>query len=586
MSEYILKDDIQDKISAFDSPIKSLRDLSEDEKNLIGDIRAGMKRKYKLFFWPMKGEIALQANNEKYSELINRYEVFRRRYLYKNIKKPTCAVLEEQNLSFSIHDLRKEPLERQKECINNIASAESREIFNPEVSAPLKIRVLIISEDRIVVLMKVYTYVNLPMSPFDIRRFIFFNLRIDMYSDLDVDENRTERSNQEIINKCFEYWRNRLKDVDKPVVIPLSNNNVEEEFEFYTIRKSLEPDLYNKILKYKDKTGYSLEQIFIYEYGHLFGEASGTRTPLFAVRAVDSYMQMMPCVVNLNASEKEAYENIKEQSEQFYKYDQCSFDEAMNAAGINISKYFNVMLEFLGNSFSDDKYANALQNINESSASAVSPKLEIMITYSDSDLSIRYSYDSVAVSENLIDMIQESLESAIKERISSKEKFSWKTYIEDYKNREEQLSKLAIAQKALHIKNADFLKTDEQEDLMKLATGGIYGNYVSEDVVLEAGQINSFGILISGHLEERQMDFEGKLKTISIYKTGYILGLESVSGISKCPFEYVAADDVKILWLNLNELQVIIQNNPSSYEALMKRAVLEAHRIKRLWTLD
>lgn len=589
MHEHVLNKpyDINEKILSYDVPIKSRRDLSEDEKNLIGDIRAGIKKKYKLFCWPMKGQLALQANNDKYEELFRRYEVFRRRYIYRSLKKPTCLVLEPSNTNFSILDLRKESLEKQKECVRNIASAESRETYNPEENAPLKIRVIIISDDRIVVLMKAYMHVNLPMSPFDMRRFVFFNMRIDSDSDFAIDEEKIENVNREVENRCHEYWRNVLKDIETPVIIPFASEENDEESAFYTIRKKLDKETVNKLNEYKMRKKASTECVLLYEFGQLFGEASGTKTPLFAIRIRGSFMHMMPCIVNIGTSSKEAYEDIVSQKEKYFKFDQCNFDETMITAGIDISQYFKVVLEFSDENNLDNKVTDLLKSINSGGVSEVSPRLEILVSFTDEEVIVGYTYDSAVVSEHLIEMIHESLLKSLEERFTAKEAFSWKAYIEDVKSREEQIEKLIITQKARYIKDAGFIASDDPEDYLALSTSATYGNYVVEDQALEAGQsLKNLGILLSGHIEERQADLEGILKTVSVYKAGYILGLESIAGINRSPFEYVAADDAKVLWLNSEELIEIMRKHPLSYEELMKRSILENQRLKKLWVLE
>lgn len=586
-NETVKKDATQEKLLSFDVPIESRRDLTETEKNLIGDIRAGMKKKYKLFCWPMVGQVALQANNDKYSEFINRYEIFRRRYIYRSVKRPECVILKKERSSFSILDLRKETLEKQKECVKNIAAAEARDVFNPEENSPLKIRVLVMAEDRIVVLMKVYMHLDLPITPFDIRRLIFFNMRMDSEADFSINEEQIENANQEVVNRCHSYFKNLLKIVNKPVVIPFMNNNSEKKSIFYTIRRGLEKDLLRSLIQYMDEKNCTIEQIFMHEYGQLFSESSATKTPLFAIKMVGSFMQLMPCVVNVDLAVKDSYDDIHNQMVNYANHSQCNFDEAMTIAGINVSEYFDVTFEFINENDAENRVADILKSINCGGVSEVSPKLEIAISHSMTDIVISYSYDSSMLSDYMVDAIHDSFIKALWERINSREQFSWKKYIEDSKSREEQIAKLTIAQKSLYIKEADFLKSDDPEDFIRLSTKGTYGNYVVEDVVYEPNELlNNLGILVSGHIEERQMDYDGVLKTVSLYKAGYILGLESILGINKCPFEYVAASDAKVLWLDSSDLKSIMQKYPSSYEALMKKAILEIQRLKKLWVLN
>lgn len=578
---------VNDRLAEYGAKVEKDRFLTDDERKTLEDIRGGYKRKYKLFYWAMSGQVALKLNIERYNQLISRHEMFRRYFLYKGLDYPVSIVVRYEKTVFPIMDLRTETPENQKSIIRNIASADARDVYNPEVDPLIKFRVLVLSDMKILVLMKAYMNMGLPLSPFDIRRLVFFNMKMDSASDVEISEKEIENINSEIETKCINYWRSELQDVNRPTRVPFEKNDGLEAADLYTIQNDFDEKLSNGIISYAQKHEGSVEHVLLKQFGHIFGEYSGTKRPLFAVRCNKSYRHVFPCKVNTELDIYEFIKDITRQEEGYISHCQCLFDKVMYEIGLPTKEYFDVAINFVNEDEMEDNEPRSFEIVNAWDDTDISPLLEITVAYSTDSISVRYVYDSGKVPENAISIIHESLVKLLEEDITNTKSFDWRNYIEECKNDEEKIEKLVIAQKALYIKQGDFIYLDDPDEIIRLSKSGMYGNYIVEDVISESGEIlPNVGIIVSGHVEERMTDLDGYLKTVSVYKTGYILGMECLTNITDNQFSYVAADNVKILWLPVDLVKSAIEGNDKSYKSLLTKALNDTNRLKRLWVLD
>lgn len=566
---------------------RSIRKLSLDELKIIDEIKSGFSRKYRLFGWVMSGQIAVKSYNERFNQLLSRHEMLRRRYLYKDIDEPMSVVAKYKNETIPVMDLSNEPSENQQKIIKNIASAEMRGLYNPEEDALIKIRIIIISDNKVLVLMKSYMNMGLPISPFDIRRLIFFNLKIDSSSELEINEAKIDKNNEDLEKKCLSYWRNELTGIKSPVKIPFEKKERGSRSEIYTIQHDIDSELVEKINLHAMKYEGTPEHVLLKQFGRIFGEYIGANNILLPIRTKNSYMPIFPCRVNTELELKESIQDINRQAVGYSQNCQCSFIKIMSSLSFSPRVYFDVAFEFIDDNEESERTSRDSDEFYDSKGEDISPRLDIVITYSDKEINIKYMYDSSWLEEKTINFLHESLIKLLDEEINKVDEFSWKKYIEECKSDEEKMQKLVVAQKALHIKQGDFIYTDDPDEVIDLSTNSIYGNYIVEDIICDAGKTSKYvGILIDGHIEERMTDPDGYLKTVSVYKAGYVLGMECLIDAPGVPFEYVAADNVKILWLPGELVKKAISGNNKSYESLLKKALKETNRLKKLWVLD
>lgn len=577
----------EDVIYNLGDSITSSRLLTTEECKTLSDIKSGLKRKYKMFCWALNGPAGLSTNIERYNEFFSRHDTLRRRYIYTNIDRPISVVYPHEKMVFPIMDIRKESVEKQIALIENIASAEARELYNPQEDPIVKVRAFIVSDSQIVVLMKVYMHFGLPMSPFDMRRLIFYDYKIDSNSPFTLDEERIENANLELERKSFSYFRDVLENIGNPVKIPFSKQEDIDYSELYTVNCEIEGDIYKKLFEFTKSHNTYLETVFLRIFGVLFGEYSGTKRPLFAVRRSNTYMQIMPLIVDIDMDLKDCFSDIKNQDEGFLKHSNLSFENVMNGCGIETREYFDVVFNFQKENDENIKVSKILESISRSEINNFAPKLEITVSFSMSKVNITYTYASGSIEENMINMLQESLEKLMREYVFDTKTFSWKNYIEECKSQEEKIQKLFLAQKALYIKNGDFIRVEDPDKIITLAEKSNIGNYIVEDSIYETGKkISNLGVLVSGHVEERYINPDGLVKTVSVYKPGYVLLMEGLTNKEKSAFSYVAADDVKIIWIPCDILKEAINGDSQTYEAIICKAIEDTTRVKKLWVLD
>lgn len=579
----------EDKITDLGIEIeqRNIRKLSLDESKILDEIKSGFSRKYRLFGWVMSGKVEIKAYNERFNQLLSRHEMLRRRYLYKDIDVPMSVVTKYKNETIPAMDISNEPSENQQKIIKNIASAEMRGLYNPEEDPLIKIRIIIISDTKVMVLMKAYMNMGLPISPFDIRRLIFFNLKIDSSTELEINEANIEKNNEELEKNCLGYWRNELIDVKRPVKIPFEKKERGSRSEIFTIQRDFDSELVEKITSYAKKNEGTAEHVLLKQFGCILGEYSGTNNPMLAVRSNNKYMPIFPCRINTTLDIKDSIQDINRQAVGYSKHCQCSFIKIMSSISLSPRVYFDVAFEFINENEQNERDSKYLDDFYDAKDENISPRLEIVITYSEKEINLKYMYDSSWLEEKTINFLHDSLIKLLDEEINKADTFSWQKYIEECKSDEEKMQKLAVAQKALYIKQGDFIYSDDPDEVIDLSTNSTYGNYIVEDIICEAGKsLRYVGILVEGHVEERMTDLEGYLKTVSVYKSGYVLGLECLIDVENNQFEYVAADNVKILWLPGELVRKAIRGNDKSYESLLKKTLKETNRLKKLWVLD
>lgn len=578
----------EEKLGIYNYNIEKKRELDENERNLIGDIRAGLNRKYKIYVWALSGEISLTEFYENYNNIISKYEVFRTRILYRNIAKPIKITIQSERDIFPVTDLRKTTEDKHKILIDSIIAAESRKNFNPEEDAPMKIMGFITGSRSLVVIFKIYSHYSFPLSPFDLKGMIFSNMKTDFNSDYIYNEELNDKINDNIKHKCIEYWRETLSPVGHPVRIPFSTKNSSNSENQYTIIKEIDTDLYSSIVDFSKRASCEVPSVVIREFANFIGTYNEIQDPIMAVRVRNSLMQVMLVKVKTGGESLEVYKNIEEQYKGFELHNNCSFGDVYDGLGFPVKNFFDISFEFVEEDSEYKKIFAAMESIYANDVDHFFPRLEIKVNYSKESMIITYVYDSDVIDETGVNQIHDTVMHLLLERVQETIRFDWRKYVLDCMNEDEKLSRLAIAQKALYIKDGDFFHTDVPDEIISLSDKGHVGNYTVEDSIYEAGKvISSLGILVEGHIEERYVDLTGMVKTLSVYKPGYIIGIECAVEEVKGSFTYVAIDkNVKVMWIPGDVLRETLKNHVGSYEKLLKKSYLETTRVKKIWALD
>lgn len=580
----------EDKIAQFTGAVLNNKRLTVDEQVVIDSIKEGHKRKFRILCFGMKGNFSFDANVKRYNELLRKHESLRKRYLYREYEYPISVTLTHKDITIPILDIRTKSIVEKKRIIENIAAASARELYNPEEDSILKINICIIGDDRAVIIFKVYEHFGLPMTPFDMRRFIFFNMKMDSESIVDISVEKLIERNEAEDELICKYWLGQLEGVNRPTRIPFtSEDNAQSASSLYSVNYAISEENIKKLSDYCKKQDVTTDTALLYEYAEMFGQYSGAKKVLIGLRKKGTIMGIMPLAIDIDSGAEISYKDIAKRCDEFVKYSECDFKKAMNRAGIVTPEYFDVCLEFeqKDTETTDNKTYIAIDPDN------FSPKLEISVLTDNGRIGIRYTYDSSCLSEQAVSAIHDAMLGQLVSRIDKSAVFSWKEYISDTKSQEEKLRKLDIAQKALYLKQGEFLMLKDANAVIDISSHSTVGNYIVEDVVYEAGRaVKNVGILVAGHLEERYIDLEGMTKTVSVYKPGYVLGLESIAHTGTCAFSYVAADDVKVIWVPAEAIESALNSAEDksemmdSYVALLKKSLKETDRLKKLWALE
>lgn len=592
----IERDELGDEnlVSKKYSDSDSARAATESERNILIDIKDGLKRKYKIFAWTLEGELNMEKYRKAYNELFYKNSSLRVHYVSDDVNAPVCFVEKNKDRIFRLMDLRTTPEEGQKIFIQNSILALSRENYNPETDLPIKLHVYLLGNKTIEVILALYTYWGNYISADDIRRNIFMGLKTSGTTPMQfIEEEKSEQIVYENNKKCFDYWKKEILPVGKKCTVPFSCRKEKDEIsENYVLEYNISDDVSGKLTNVIIEKGFDYESLILFAYSKLIGEYNENNNPVLFVKDALSLLSIKPIKVRNHLENSKCVEDIFRQLEYGKSFTDCAFGDFCSEFDLDKRRDFELLFDFVNEDESDNysRTEKALKKINAGNNMQFSPRLEICTIFSrkDKTLKIRYTYEIDGISEDTIKMIHDSFIKALDELILVSEKFEWKKYISEYKDDTEKLRKLNIAQKALYIKEGDFLVVNDARDVLLLAEKSKVGTYVAEECLYSEGKnISHVGILIDGHIEERYVGIDGITKILSVYKKGYMIGLEAFTDNPKSDFSYFATDSsVKIIWIPISELMRVMSRDSVSYCNLLKKSLNETKRIKKLWSLQ
>ncbi len=571
------------------SDAEEQRAVTEAERNVLLDIEAGFKRKYKVFAWTLEGNLNIDLYKKAYNELFYKNSSLRAHYIMDGFDYPKRIVEKNKERIFKLMDLRSLSEAEQKTLLQNAIVALSREDYSPNVDLPIKLNAYIIDNNTIEVVLALYTYFGDLISADSVRRNVFLNLRMNGTTPMFVvDEDKSEQLTNHDNKKCFEYWKKETIPLGKCCVVPFSYKKKSDKYEdTFVIEREIAGDINAKLVQSAKDNGYDYKSMILFAFSKLLMEYNDTENPIVFIKKPLSTLTVMPLKIRSQLGNSKCFEDIFRQFEYNKNYIDCGFDAFCEEFDINKDEDLDLLFDFIDEDETSE--SKGLKWLNAGNSLRVIPRLEICSIYSrkENSLKIRYTYEIDGISEDTIGMIHDSFLKAINELIFEADKFDWKKYVSEYKDDREKLYKINVAQKALYIKSGEFLETKDPKDVLLVSEKSKVGTYMAEECVYSEGRVLEYiGILLEGHLEERYVGMDGITRTLSIYKKGYILGLEALTDEPRMKFSYVATESgVKVIWIPVSELERVMNRDSASYTNLLQKALKETVRVKKLWAL-
>lgn len=89
----------------------------------------------------IEGDLNVKLLEQSYQELINRHDVFRTIFIYKNTKKALQVVLEKRELKINLKKISEKSEEQQRELISSYMEEEKEKGFDLSVDIPMKVTI-------------------------------------------------------------------------------------------------------------------------------------------------------------------------------------------------------------------------------------------------------------------------------------------------------------------------------------------------------------------------------------------------------------------------------------------------------------
>ena len=126
------KEEIQKIGAKVHSPVTDICFLSEQEAELIEEVKAGRKCSYKQVAFRLVGNIHIEEIMKRYARNIWEEPAFRSVYLYEGLETPVKVVCETREKTFPIRDIREISKEKQDALIKSVMAAEMRYQYDME----------------------------------------------------------------------------------------------------------------------------------------------------------------------------------------------------------------------------------------------------------------------------------------------------------------------------------------------------------------------------------------------------------------------------------------------------------------------
>lgn len=552
--------------------------LDKDCATFLEKIKKGFNRKYKVFVWNFSGKLELERYAKRFQTMIQNNPVFRTIYMYQNFELPIKVVAQKSKLQFPVTDLRKFTVERQKLVLRSAAAAQSRRLYDPQVDYPIKISAYITSDSRMKIILSLYPVPGFPFATRGIRDTLFSDLAFDEKYSV-VDQETISTINEAVVKKCKEYWEETLYPVESGLMVPGISTERGGASILSTVHFTLKDTVSFGVANYVQKNNIKFETLFTECWGEMFGSLNTQTQPVIAVKKHGENLQILPVKVDRKLPNKERWENIEKQIEDFRKYSGCSFDDLCNAASIKALESFYALFEY---QFDDEE--NMLSYAEES----IAPIINIRVAKSDNLFEITYSYDAENVLLTAVERLHEAFCAVLESTITGIrfEGDKWKDRLlnasdEAMRNEETNLFKRTFFDGGVKISKETELDIETIIDNARLIS------YVQEDAILESGIAKGYvGIIVSGAVEERYINSQNMVRTIALYQDGTLLNLESISSKKLSPFSYYAIEDVKVLWILTSDLKMFMNLYPDAWANVLDKTITNVNGMKKLWGLE
>lgn len=568
--------------------------VTEEEEELIKEIRAGRKRSYKQVIFQMTGEVHRQQILKNYQQLIQNEPVFRTLYLYDGLEKPVRVVVEQSENSFSVHDIRGIDEKKRSFFMKNVLAAEARREYNIETDPVLYIHGYQTDFNKMLVVVSIYPHVSYPMGIRGVLYRIFEGMKTQSSDMPVVDEETIRKMNRELREKSIAYWKNILLPLGKSLTVPGERGqtgDAEKRIQRKVfLHKKLEEELVLKLNDFCQKNHTTARTVFLSAWGNLLGKYHDEKYPVVLVAQSGEKMDLFPVRFAREQTDEEKLRDIDDQLAKAPTYSSCTIGEVEAVTRISFPEYFRMVHSFvecteINGTEGDDLSVKVIHGIGPEDTD-----INLFVGYKQygNDISIHYFSKEGIIEimlDNLHDMFLEELTMIVSQNAGG---FDKRSFIRMSDSDEEKLYKLQLAQIGLYLKQSGIFESVTVDDIMKLAEYCSLTTYMSNDaVILEKSPVSSIYIVGDGTLQESLSAPDGMVKSIRVVEQGSVFGLKSLFQENEARSTYTAvSEQTKLVEIDREILKEVLRRKPEGWIALLEDEDDQKNKLQHLLTME
>ncbi len=556
---------------------------TEYECGVLSRIARGDRRRSTVYLWEMEGSLELSEYVANYKALMGKFPEFITTY-YKGTESYMKVVEQGEVSPFPIYDVSPLPRNKMDSLINNVLAAECRRIYDPTEDKPIRIQCFSKGKDSIYVVFSIYPYFNYSITVRELRNSIFRKTVMLSEKTMDATVDNIENLNNEMMNRCRKHWRQELSEPCGKLVFPKQKDAPRTRLSINTKAIILEPELNEQLINYSSQVGVERQYLIFSVLADILGEYNKEKNPIFAVILQGEGTNVAPVKVKRTLSLIERYQDVKRQMEEFVRFSSCTTKNICDWVGIKEHNFFDIVFSVNAASAKSSFMGNCVKVGFDTE-----PAMEIDVDVQNNDTVVSFKYKTELLDTEDLEVFCDTFVKILGENLKRKEnkEFSWKDYVAKAATAEEKYKKVEEAKKALAFMKAGLTIEKQSENVIPYLSSVVTRIYSEGDTIVSSGiNKNAIGIIESGNVEEIATDSNGMVKPLAVYKSGHMVGVDSLCG-KKPEFACVAvSDEVRVYWIQADVLKEYIETCPQLWMSLLNVILSETDRFKKLWTLQ
>lgn len=568
--------------------VESVQLLSDEVQNKLMHIRTKYDNRYHQIVWKVSGPIQPMKMMRGYSKLLKEWPVLRTNYIQNKLSVDVSVTYEAVSAIFPIFDISQLSEREQVQKIVNAAAAESRRTYDPEISPVLRMQVFEQKEDLMAVVISFVPCLNTEVGRQLVMEYVFADMQSagGSYSQFSVVANNM---NERIRRDNVDYWKKQTRNLGRELTLPgeqKESTGVRNAKITSSVYKQIQKPLYQKLCTYAQQNGIQKKSIVMYVWGMLLGCYHNEYNATMALVGNPNEPALYPVLVERKESMEMAIFKIEKQWEKAAKHGYLETDDFEEAFSPEFYQHFHFQHHFL-----DVESMVEHGEIMMLTGNAGNGQIGLTINYDifKEECRMNYIYNSDQFYEDAIERIHNLFIHFLGEILAGKiDVFDKKSFISEDASIEEKKRKIAVAQRALSIRETGLFGLCNAKELIQVAENAMQQNCVVDDELLCAAMpVDAIGIVADGMIEESITDKNGYVKSLRVLSKGSVFGIEALLNDSLASSSYtVASENASIIWIEKDEMVSLFNKKPDLWRGLLSYEHAILGKAQKVWAME